>query len=387
MKTYLSHTFSYGFRPFFILSAAYAIYAIVTWVLFTQGISFNNTWANSIVWHIHEMVFGFAIATVAGFLLTAVPNWTGIPNTKGKPLVALVILWIAGRIALNIPELPAYVAMTVDIMFIPSLALTLAVPLIKSKNYKNLVFIALLTVLTICNIAIHLGNLNIISPSNVIPSFISTVVILQMIVIISGRIIPFFTKMALEAKGTKIEVKEVNHANIVSIIGFPTLAITALFIGYKTNIFAAICLVVATAHLIRLSRWHSLKTLNNPVLVILHVGYLWIPIGLIMLAMHISTGFSTFQAIAHAFTTGVISTMILGMMSRVALGHTGRMMKVSPAITLSFALVQITTILRVLCGILPESYNSLLLTSSILWAVAFGLFLIIYVPILITARK
>lgn len=380
--------FSYGFRPFFFLAGLYAMVPVATilWALTAGG------WpAGSLplfVWHGHEMLFGFVAAAVAGFLLTAVATWTNTKAVSGFPLVGLVLLWIAGRVV-TLPWVPetSVLAQIVGVAFFPALAVIVAVPIVRTKNFRNFPFIVLLGILFLGEIMFHARYFE----WTVGPTFdglrltINTVTL--MIVVVGGRITPAFTRNALVAMQRDVTIrsqKAIDIAAILFVVGVligDLLAVDSAWTG-------ALAAIAAGLLLVRLTGWGGLRALDIPLLWVLHLGVLWLVIALTLKALWLLGGFSFAMNWMHAFTTGAFGTMILGVMTRVALGHTGRPLKVSRAVSISFALVSIAAIVRIFGPWLaPGSFTQVLTIAIGAWISAFGIFLVLYTPILFRPNR
>lgn len=363
--------FTYGFRPFFLLAAGQAVVSIVLWVL--SYVYYMNVipWDSGSLWHGHEMIFGFALAVVAGFLLTAVPKWTGQVHLQGKPLVVLAIAWLLGRVGMLIGGQFAYL----DILFIPLFIIALAPMLIRSKQIRNIAFIVLLSLLGIVNLMIHAEVAGIFDYGS--DALLTAVfIITQMVVIIGGRVMPMFTRNALMQAGIKADVKQHKLVNILSLVSLPVVLVIGLALGFDNIVTQITASLFALAHFARLILWQGYKAVRLPIVWILHVSYLWVPLGLILLT------FAGLTAALHAFTVGVISGMIMAMMSRVALGHTGRIILASKPTVVAYFVLQLSILVRVTASFV-ENYNLFILVSSIGFGFAFIFFLIAYFKILV----
>jgi uncharacterized protein involved in response to NO len=373
-----------GFRPFFLLAAIFAAAAAPFWLLIYQGVVEPVSYLPPTIWHAHEMVFGFAVAVVAGFLLTAASNWTGRRTATGLGLAALVSLWLAGRglIAAG-GALPVALVVAVDVAFLPILAITLAVPILVAGNRRNIVFPIVLLVLGALNLAIHLGALGTIEwdPSRTLRVAID--LILLMIGVLGGRVIPSFTKNALP----QARVNPCSKAGVLALLSLAALAVSDAATG-DPAITGAVALAAGLINLLRMRGWGSLATVRIPMLWILHVGYGWLAIGLILRGVGGLTEIIAEDAGIHALTLGAIGSMTIGMMSRVALGHTGRSIIAVPLLVAAYWLVNGAAVLRVLFAIVDTDGLRMvsLFGSGLLWSLAFLAFAIIYLPILTRPR-
>jgi uncharacterized protein involved in response to NO len=340
------------------------------------------------VWHGHETLFGFVAAAVAGFLLTAVPTWTGTKAVSGFPLIGLVLLWLAGRAVLS-PWVQStnLLAQLIGVAFFPALAITVAIPLIRTKNFRNLLFIFLLAILFLGEIAFHARYFGWIEeqPLDGLRLTINTVMV--MIVIVGGRIIPAFTRNALVAMRRDAKIKSQRMIDIAAILSVAGVLLGDVFAmdSMLTGVLAALS---AGLLLIRLTGWGGLRTLDVPLLWVLHLGTCWLVFALALKALWLLGGFGWAMNWMHAFTAGVFGTMILGVMTRVALGHTGRPLDVSWLVVVSYVLVSAAALTRVLGPWFAPNYYTLVLTASIAaWAAAFVIFLVGYTPILFKPRS
>jgi uncharacterized protein involved in response to NO len=373
-----------GFRPFFLLAALFAASAIPLWLLIYQGSLVSISHLPPTIWHAHEMVFGFAIAVVAGFLLTAATNWTGRRTATGLGLGALVALWIAGRLGLLAGQsVPAWLVIGIDAAFLPALAVVLAIPLLAAGNRRNVIFPVVLLVLAGVNLSVHLGAIGIIDwdPSRGLRVAIDLV--LLMIGVLGGRVIPSFTRNALP----HARVDPCPKASALALLSLAALALAELATD-NPMITGSICLAAGVANILRMRGWGSLATLHTPILWILHVGYAWLAAGLILRGVAELTNTIPTDAGIHALALGAIGSMILGMMSRVALGHTGRPIVAAPLTIASYWLVNAAALLRVLFALTWDDTLRMasLGGSGLLWSLAFLCFTIVYLPILCRPR-
>jgi len=375
--------FAIGFRPFFLLAGLAAVVLMPLWLLVHSGAWDTASPLGPMLWHGHEMLFGFATAVIAGFVLTAVPNWTGHPTAHGPSLALLCAIWILGRVCLLIGDpVPAWLALLVDVAFLPALAAAIAPALIRARNRRNFVFPALLVLLALLNLAVHLAAMGKIDvdPARALRATIGIVVV--MMVVIGGRIIPSFTRNALPQSG----VRSFPGVDIASIATTALFAVATLFFD-EGPVLLLLAIAAGLANLFRLIGWAGLATRRVPILWILHLGYLWIVAGFALSAVA-AVGPGEFAGAAlHAFTAGAIGSLTLGMMSRVSLGHTGRQLVLNPAIVVAYLAVQCGALLRVLAAFAdPAAYETWLAASGLLWSFGFLLFLAVYAPILLRAR-
>ncbi len=372
--------FGRGFRPFFFLGALYGVFNIAIWGGFYAGMfSLPEGISDPIFWHAHEMIFGYTLAIVAGFLLTAVANWTGGAPARQIHLALLCVLWLLGRcvVTFNV-GFPLWIVSTLESIFIPALAATLAIPLIRSWNKRNFVFLGILSILFICDVwSLNTGEKT--------PLYIALMMILIMVSLIGGRIIPAFTVAALRRSGISAFQTDQTKTDIAALI---SLAVTALCLIFAqgTVILSVAAFASFLIHAVRMRHYHSLKTLSDPLLWVLHAGYLWLVVGLFLMGL---TGLGVFEIpmVIHAMTAGCIGSMTLGMICRVALGHTGRDLVATRMTKISFILIQCAAAIRTFGPLVLPIYTlEWIVTSSVLWTFCFAVYLVIYTPILMSGR-
>lgn len=369
-----------GFRPFFMAGSIYAVITILLWTgIYSGHTTPPDIFSDPITWHAHEMIYGFAMAIVAGFLLTAVANWTGGAPVRQIQLIVLCGLWVVGRIVMNIDIFPKWAMFAAELSFIPALALSLSLPLIKSWNTRNFIFLAILGVLFVCDIVFLMTQ----SRS---PLYMALFLILMMISLIGGRIIPAFTVGALRRKGIERRIYDQPGLDIIALLSLIIVAASLLWSGAGSIVFAVAAFASALIHLARMRRYHTLLTLSDPMVWILHAGYGWMVAGLVLAGLSVF-GIGLFPAALHAITVGAIGSMTLGMMCRVTLGHTGRDLYSNALTTLSFAMMQVAAILRAFGPVIfPEYYTAWVICSGLLWSGCFVLYLFTYAPMLWASR-
>lgn len=379
--------FRLGFRPFFLFGSIFGALAILLWLLMLQNTVPFSPLGGMHWWHIHEMVFGFGCAITVGFLLTAVQNWTGIKSIKGSPLLFLTFLWVAGRVVVLFPNiLGNNLTLFIDLSFLPIAAYLLGKPIIVIKQYRNLFFIPLLIMFTLANLEMHLS----LSFPNVFAyqesSYTGVVLILLLMSVMSGRVIPMFT-----ANGTNTP-KALPSPSLDKLANIP-LAITMLMlllhpiITCNTTVFGYLLTFAGLFQSIRWFRWKPWVSLGTPLVWALHSALTFISFGLILLGISYLVDEVPSNHIWHLLTIGGIGGLIIAMISRVSLGHTGR--PLVPAKTMSFAFLCIVTsaIARSFGPwVFPENTAIFIDISGILWILAFGIFVFNYGPILMSAR-
>lgn len=378
---------AYGFRPFFLLLGLFAIVSAGIWLHVLAGGEWSATAPPAQLWHAHEMLFGLAGAAIAGFLLTAVPSWTGQQGYSGAPLASLVVLWLAGRTLFFLYDsLPLGWVAAVDLAFFPVLAIMLAPAMLRGGRPRNLVFLAFLASLFIANLLVHMALARNDAGLAGTGLMLAVNTILLMIAIIGGRIVPAFTLNALRRQDPSLAMPV--HGWLDQLALLSVVLILVIDLLWMHSVTAGVmALIAGILHVLRLSRWKGLQTVHEPIVWVLHVGYAWLAVGLLLKGLYILTGSVWASGWLHALTIGAMATMILAVMSRAALGHTGRpIVAARPTITAYF-LLGLATLTRVIGPALPGAgiYWSTLLAGG-LWIAAFLLFLWVYTPILMQPR-
>lgn len=375
-----------AFRPLFLLGTLFSIIAIGWWVHFWSAPFQWTPYGGMIWWHGHEMLFGFGIAIVTGFLLTAVRTWTGVPGIRGKWLAGLVLTWVSGRLLISFSTgISNWLIAGVDIAYLVFSAIAMAYPVFKVKQWRNLMFVPILLVLATLNAASHWAVLSN-QPVLAMHSLHATIMLFALIIaILGGRVIPVFT-----ANGTgQKKDPPIIGLEIVSILSILLMMIIA-FLGFEqvdSNLLLIIALIAAIANGIRFTRWGIQHTLSIPLLWSLHLSYIFIPFGFVLLALYAAGLMDNISAAIHSFTIGAIGGMILAMISRVTLGHTGRPLKPHSMMNFAFGSMIVATLVRVILPAwLPEFYSLSISLTGILWVFAFVLFLMFYTPMLVKTR-
>jgi len=374
--------FALGFRAFFALAGLFALILIALWSSIYKGVLVTDNYYPTTYWHAHEMLLGYSVAVISGFLLTAVQNWTGIKTLQGSKLFGLCLLWVYGRIVPFYSELiPDGIIALIDFSFLPTLAYFIAQPILKSGNLRNLFFIGLLLLMAFGNACIHADILGIYENTAGLGLDLVVAIIIMMILVIAGRVFPFFTERGI--KGVMaIRNPVLDGAAIIS----SGLVFILLIFDVSGIILTITAVVAIIANIIRVSGWYEPRIWYVPLLWVLYLGYAWIIVGLVFVALA-SMNIMPVSVATHAFTVGGIGVLTLGMMARVSLGHTGRAMKASNTIALAFVLLNVAALFRVLLpALLPDWYGSFLTLSIYCWLAAFSLFVFIYTPILSSVR-
>ena len=373
--------FALGFRPFFLLAGWLAILLMAFWVpVFVGGVASDIYYAQ-IDWHSHEMIFGYTVAVIAGFLLTAVRNWTNTPTPSGLPLAGMGALWLIARILpILVAIFPRWLIAAADLAFLPTFAIGIAVPLLKNNEKQNLIFLPLLAVLWSADLLVHADVLGLAPNLARKGVFLGLDVIILVIVIMGGRVIPFFTERALSVVLKRWRIVE--WLSPVSVILF----LVAELFRPDSVTSASLAALAACANGARLAGWYTPRYWRVPLLWVLHLGYGWIVVGFYLKA-GTALGLVPPQFTIHAFTVGGIGVLTLGMMARVSLGHTGRPLKVGAAMTSAFVLINLAAVGRgLLPPFFPQFFSQLIVASGAFWIAAFTIFIIVYTPILIQPR-
>lgn len=371
--------FALGFRPFFLLASVAAALLMLVWVLQWNSAITPGGYYGNIGWHAHEMLFGYTVAVIAGFLLTAVRNWTGIDTITDTPLALLATLWLAGRVLPWIADIPGWLIASVDLAFLPLLAVALSKPLWLGNNKINRIFLPLLLAMGAANLLIHLQALDLANLAPIGQSLALQLVLL-ILLIVGGRVLPFFTQNVIP--GFQASTTPWIERSGFILIG---LLLLSNFIG-SSILSNSLYMLLGITQLLRLRGWYHKAIWNMPVLWILHLGYAWIGIGSLLMGFSMCNLLMP-SAAQHALTAGAIGITTLGMMARVALGHSGRSIQVSRLITISFLLINLAVLLRVLgVSLLPAWYMQWIALSGLLWIASFTLFAWVYLPILVKPR-
>lgn len=374
-----------AFRPFFLAASVWSALALALWiVLFVSGASLPSRF-DPLTWHIHAMLFGFVFAAVAGFLLTAIPNWTGRPPIQGAALAGLFGIWLLGRIVCLVSiYLPLWVVALVDLAFPFVLCAVAAREIVLARNWRNLAMPLPVAVLGIADCLMHLETAGIGLPAG-IGWRLALAAIIALITAIGGRIIPAFTRNWLLNR---------DGAALPAASGWiDGTALAALHIGLlawaflpRSEAVGVLLVVAALLNLLRLARWRGLSTAAEPLLAILHLGYLWVIAGAALLGSSLLTGSIPEAAAIHAFTAGAIGTMVLAVMTRVSRGHTGRPLAADRATVLIYFAIVLAGVTRVAAEFAGTALRILLEISALLWFVSFLSFALFYGPMLLLPR-
>jgi len=376
--------FSHGFRPFFLFGAIYAGAMVPLWLaVFAGDISLPTAFAPR-DWHVHEMLFGYVAAVIAGFLLTAVPNWTGRLPIQGMPLAILFAAWLAGRWAVTFSVLIGWqLALMLDAAFLLLLAAAAAREIIAGRKWNNLMVVGVVSMLAVTNVAFHveahLGGLAEYSTR------VGIGLVVTLVCVIGGRIVPSFTRNWLarrEPGRLPIPFNRFDAITIAAGVG----AMIAWVIAPSGRFAAAALGIAGLLHLVRLVRWAGYRTLSDRLVLILHVAYAFVPAGFLLAALA-AVDLVAPSAGIHAWTGGAIGSMTIAVMTRASLGHTGQALSASVATQFVYASIVIAALARVCAALEPSHSVALLMVAGIAWAVAFLGFAFAYAPLLCGARK
>lgn len=376
--------FAYGFRPNFLAAGLAAGVLVPLWVAaLAFGLPLEPRWS-PMLWHGHEMLFGFVAAAIGGFLLTAVPNWTGQRGFAGWPLVALTVAWVAARLLPFAPrEVSVWWIASVDLLYLPGVALLIAPPLFRTKN-RNRILLVVLAALTLCNATFHCyaARGDLAAASHWLKVGIDVVLVL--VTVIAGRIVPAFTASGLRGQGLVLPpaLPWLEAASIGSVV--LVLATDLMLPG--SSLAGLVAIVAALANAARAARWAPHRTASVPLVWVLHLGYAWIPIGLLLkgLATLSAAPFAAFWL--HALTAGAFTTMIVAVMTRASLGHTGRALEAGRPIQVAYLLLGAAVVVRVFGAAAGLPYATALAIAAAAWAGSFALFALVYGPILVGPR-
>ncbi|WP_191621256.1 NnrS family protein [Marinihelvus fidelis] len=378
--------FAYGFRPFFLLAGVYAVVAILLWV---------SSWPSSdraffgqpaMYWHGHEMIFGFIGAAIAGFMLTAVPSWTGQKGFGGWPLVVLTVAWLIGRLAFFMGDvLPLALVALFELAFLPGLAILIGPSLARTANRNRPLLLVLLAFWLLD--AVFLYGTWMSQPMLCAMALRGALgLVMVLITVIGGRIVPAFTGNALRGSGIETTMRSPAVLARCTIAATVAWAI-AVAISPVAMITAVIAALAAGLHGVRMLGWQGVKTLRMPIVWVLHLAYAWIPIGLLLHAVSIASGVAWAGQWLHALGAGAAGMMILAVMTRAALGHTGRPLKVGKRIVVAYIALTLAVAVRVFAsstGMLE--YSPAIHLAGGLWVFAYGLFVLVYAPVLLLPR-
>ena len=379
-----SALFAHGFRPFFLLAGLYGALAVPLWLGLHAGWIGLEPALPATLWHGHEMLFGYGTGVLAGFLLTATPSWGGTLPVRGTALAGLSGLWLAGRLAVAFGGQAPGLAATIDLAFLPALAIAIS-PALQSAPRRNLVFLPLLAGLALANLVIHLDTLGALAGMGS-PALLATLdVFALMIGLVGGRIVPAFTASALKAQGQAGIVRPSMALDRLAIASLVAVLLADM-IGAPL-VAGAAALLAALLNGLRMTRWRARGVLREPIVWVLHLGYAWLAAGLAWKGLIILFHLAPPSEGLHGIAVGAVGTMTLAVMSRAALGHTGRPLRASAPVVASYVLISAAASVRLTGSLLTaELYSTALLVAALLWTAALSIFCCVYAPVLTRPR-
>jgi uncharacterized protein involved in response to NO len=374
---------SHGFRPFFLLGAIYAALAIPLWLAaFEAGLQLPTALAPR-DWHVHEMLYGFVAAVIGGFLLTAIPNWTGRLPLRGTPLALLVSSWLAGRLAVFFSASIGWMsACAIDALFLALLAAAAAREIIAGRKWNNLPVVALISLLAVNNVAFHIeAHLSGLAEYS---SRFAIAVVITLVSLIGGRIVPSFTRNWLARQRPGPMPAPFGTLDAV-IIAASAIALLAWISSPAAAVTGAMLVIVGCLHMIRLARWAGYRTFPDRLVLILHLAYAFVPLGYLL------SGLAAFDIVPpsagiHAWTGGAIGTMTIAVMTPATLGHTGRLLEASRGTQGIYAAIVLAALLRICASIDSGGMQTLLAAAGAVWTCAFLGFAVLYGPALCRTR-
>ncbi|NRA72572.1 MAG: NnrS family protein [Gammaproteobacteria bacterium] len=379
--------FRLGFRPFFLFASLFSIFAIGLWIGSLSGLFQFSPYGNALWWHGHEMLFGFAFAVIVGFLLTAIQNWTGLPGLKSWPLFILFTSWLIPRLLLLTNITPSYWILALDILTPLLTAYFLWRSVAHAKQWRNLFFVPVMLLFALSNALMHVSLIEKIPELSTQSIFTMVMLVTLIMCVMGGRVIPFFT-----ARGTNTEKSEpivaLEWLSLLPLWLYIILSIINTFFTIPTTVLAILLLIAGFANLIRFIRWRPWVTLKVPLVWSLHGAFAFIPVGLITFGVSLLAPqlIQTLTAI-HFLTAGAMGSLILAMMARVSLGHTGRPLKIKPVIKFAFFFILLAGTIRTILPILmPQFLFFSYQVSGLLWMLSYAIFVWVYGPILSQSR-
>jgi uncharacterized protein involved in response to NO len=372
----------YGFRPFFLAAGVWSAACVGMWLAVMNGGLTLPSILDPVAWHTHEMLFGYAVAAVAGFLLTAIPNWTGRLPIRGSRLALLVGLWIIGRLAMaSSAVIGPVVAAAADSAFLLVLWGAVLREILTGRNWRNLPVAALIGLLAGGNLLIHFEYLGLGRTAG-LGLRLSIAALLFLIALIGGRIVPSFTRNWLKKRGEDVLPSPFSWPDRLALIA---TALAGLFWVFAPEALptGVILLFAAVSNGLRLARWRGHSTLAEPLVWVLHLGYGWLAVGFALLALSLLSTALPHSAALHGPTSGAIGTMTLAVMTRATLGHTGRALTAGPSTTAIYLLATAASLLRVAAPLFGSVETAVVSLSGLLWIAAFTLFAAIYGPLLV----
>lgn len=374
-----------GFHPFFQLAALWAIVSVGLWLAALGGLVGIPSAFDPLAWHAHEAVYGFAVAAVAGFMLTAIPNWTGRLPFAGWPLAGLVALWLAGRAAcLASAWLGAGTAMIVDLSFLVTFAAVVAREIVAGRNWRNLVMVAAIVVLAVGNAAAH-AEVVFAWPLGGFGRRLGLAVLLSLIALVGGRVVPSFTRNWLVKNDPARLPAPFGPLDRAVLLATVAALVTWAALPHSSS-SGVLLLIAGGLNAVRLCRWRGTAAWKEPLLGVLHIGYAWLALGFLLLGARTLTAHPLLAGALHALSAGAIGTMVLAIMTRASLGHTGRALTAGLGTVLAYLLVSLGAAARVIAPLAGTVEPAVYAVAGILWIGGFALFLILYGPMLWRSR-
>jgi uncharacterized protein involved in response to NO len=370
--------FSYGFRPFFLAAGLWAALGILLWLpLYAGGWTMPTAFALR-DWHVHEMIYGYASAAIAGFLLTAVPNWTGRLPVNGVPLAALSALWLAGRVAIFVSaEIGAAAAAAIDLAFLTTLAAVIGREIVAGRNWRNLKVLVVLGVLLAGNAAFHWESIRFGAADY--GNRIAVAAVIMMIMVVGGRIVPSFTRNWLSRRGPGRLPAPFGRFDMAC-MAVAAAALAAWVIAESHPVTGALLVAAGLMQVVRLGRWAGDRTAADRLVLILHIGFAFVPVGFVLTGLAALRPEVPPSAGIHAWTAGAIGIMTLAVMTRATLGHTGQALAASPGTQAVYLFAILAALLRI-CAVFHPAML-LLDLAGVAWVCAFGGFVVLYGPLL-----
>lgn len=373
-----------GFRPFFLAAGVFAVLSMAIWMAsYVYAVEFTFSGISPNLWHAHEMMFGYVMAVVAGFLLTAIKNWTGEEVLRGKPLAFLFMLWLVARVLPLTGFMGLEILAVLDVAFLFFLGVACLRPVLKVKQFKQIGIISKIFLLMLCNVAFYLGIFGVLAEGVQWGLYSALYMIMALIFAMLRRVMPMFIKNGIDGDVELINRAWVDYSSLVLLV---CLWISDVFTGYDV-VTAVLAVLLTLVHTLRLAGWYTSKIWSKSLVWILVVAYASFILGFALKALSISSGISPFLSV-HAYTVGGIGMLTIGMMSRVSLGHTGRNVFEPPAIAFwSFAVLLLGVVFRVVFPLFNmELYIYWVGISQVLWMISFAIFVYAYAPMLLSAR-
>jgi len=386
MADKISTFLSYAFRPLFLFNGLFAMVVMLIWIMALHGVGPASLPADALMWHGHEMLVGFAMAVIAGFVLTAVATWTDRPPLHGAPLGLLVAAWLIGRCAMLLGGLlPSWLVGLLDLVFPVLLFIFVGREIIGGGSQRNYPIIGITVLLALLNLVYHLGASQLLPGADRLAVYLLIHLVLLLITVIAGRIVPNFTANWLRAHGqTRLPV-------CTTLIDRTTILLTvitgvAASVAPTSVITGVLAFAAAFMHGLRLSRWRGLATTKEPLLFVLHVAYLWLPIGYALTACSVFGWLFPPTAALHALTMGGVGGMILAVTTRVALAHTGRPLHAARLTVVAYCIFTSAVAVRVLSPLFDSGSLTMIDLSALGWIVTFAIFSWVYWPVLTGPR-